>query len=226
LKYTIYQITNIINNKIYIGKHQTENLDDGYMGSGKLLKYAQEKYGTQSFVKRILYTFDTEEQMNAKEAELVTAEFCVREDTYNICIGGLGGFSYINSVTRTDPSSEMEQKRVSKMRATLINKGIRPPVYIWTEERRQRNSETQKRMLASGTKRSYFKESNPMSDPELRSRHKEAVKNNSKGPKNSQYGTLWITDGLENKKIRSVDSIPEGWYKGRVLKKSLTTSER
>ena len=163
-------------------------------------------------------TFDTEEEMNAKEAELVTSEFCLREDTYNICVGGLGGFSYINSITRTDPSSEMEQKRVSKMRATLIDKGIRPPAYVWTEERRQRNSETQKRMLANGTKRSYFKESNPMSDPELRSRHKEAVKNNSKGTRNSQHGTMWITDGYQNKKIKSVDVIPESWYKGRVTK--------
>lgn len=33
--------------------------------------------------------------------------------------------------------------------------------------------------------------------------------------KNSQYGTMWITDGLENKKINKDDRIPENWYKGR-----------
>ena len=30
MHYTIYQITNTIDNKIYIGMHQTDNLDDDY----------------------------------------------------------------------------------------------------------------------------------------------------------------------------------------------------
>ena len=50
--YTIYQITNTINDKIYVGKHMTLDLHDGYMGSGTLIKRAIEKYGIDFFKKR------------------------------------------------------------------------------------------------------------------------------------------------------------------------------
>lgn len=93
--YTIYKITNTINGKYYIGKHQTKDLDDGYMGSGKILRYAIRKHGIENFKKEILHVFDTEQEMNDKEKELVV----ISEETYNLCDGGHGGFGYINKYT-------------------------------------------------------------------------------------------------------------------------------
>ena len=53
-----------------------------------------------------------------------------------------------------------------------------------------------------------------------RNKRKETFKqnNHSKGERNSQYGTMWITNGELNKKIRKDDPLPEGYYPGRKLK--------
>jgi hypothetical protein len=37
-----------------------------------------------------------------------------------------------------------------------------------------------------------------------------------KGDLNSQYGTCWITDGKNSRKIRNGSDLPEGWRLGRV----------
>lgn len=94
--YTIYQTTNEVNGKTYIGKHVTDDLNDGYLGSGKLLKRAIARYSVENFRKEILHVFDNEADMNAKERGLVTEEFVLQETNYNLCVGGQGGFSYIN----------------------------------------------------------------------------------------------------------------------------------
>ncbi len=95
--YTIYKITNQLDGKIYIGAHKTRELDDGYMGSGKYLKAAQKKYGLENFKKKILFMFDNPEEMYAKEAELVNQDFLMEENTYNLRIGGFGGWDYVNT---------------------------------------------------------------------------------------------------------------------------------
>lgn len=91
MKYTIYEIKNNINGKIYIGKHQTLNPNDDYYGSGKLIKEAIKNYGKNSFTKTVLFVYDNELDMNNKEKELITEDFVSRKDTYNLGVGGEGG---------------------------------------------------------------------------------------------------------------------------------------
>ncbi|MCK9529466.1 MAG: GIY-YIG nuclease family protein [Gammaproteobacteria bacterium] len=69
--YYVYKITNQINGKFYIGAHSTKNLDDGYMGSGKRIRYAIEKYGIDNFNKEILRFYNTKVEMYLAEKELV-----------------------------------------------------------------------------------------------------------------------------------------------------------
>ena len=89
--YTIYKTTNLVNGKFYIGKHQTTNLNDGYLGSGKLLKEAVRKYGKDSFTKEIISLFDSEESMNKAERIVVSEELVSDKMSYNIGVGGEGG---------------------------------------------------------------------------------------------------------------------------------------
>ena len=96
MHYYLYEIKNNINNKIYVGVHKTKVLDDGYMGSGKVIKSAIKKHGIDNFTKIILETFDNRESMFAREKEVVTDEFLSRDDVYNLRLGGDGGYDFIH----------------------------------------------------------------------------------------------------------------------------------
>jgi|688.fasta_scaffold169606_3 group I intron endonuclease len=89
--YTIYKTICLLNNKKYIGKHITEDLNDGYLGSGLILSNAIKKYGRENFIKEILFIFDNEEEMNQKEIELINEEVVKGDEYYNIAYGGQGG---------------------------------------------------------------------------------------------------------------------------------------
>ena len=86
--YTVYKITNTINNKEYIGFHSTDDLEDGYLGSGKIIKKAIEKYGPDKFEKEYIEIFDNKEDAELLEQKLVDLAYVEREDTYNQSLGG------------------------------------------------------------------------------------------------------------------------------------------
>lgn len=83
-----YKITNLINNKFYYGVHQTNNLQDGYMGSGKLLKKAYKKYGLCNFKKQILMFFQNSQQMYQYQNQIVNEQIVNDKRCYNLIVGG------------------------------------------------------------------------------------------------------------------------------------------
>jgi hypothetical protein len=88
MKYIIYKTTNLINNKTYIGIHQTEDLDDGYLGSGLAMKRAIKKYGKQNFSREILEFCLSYDELIEKEKTYVNEEWISLEDNYNLKTGG------------------------------------------------------------------------------------------------------------------------------------------
>jgi group I intron endonuclease len=83
-----YQTKNKVNNMLYVGRHSTDDLNDKYIGSGKLLKRAISKYGIKNFDIEILCFFDSLEELINEEMFIVNKEWCNRKDTYNISCGG------------------------------------------------------------------------------------------------------------------------------------------
>lgn len=214
--YTVYKITNTLSGKSYIGTHKTKDLNDNYMGSGSYLNRSQKKNGIENFSKEILFIFDNPEEMYSKEAELVNEDFVAAENTYNLKVGGLGGWDYVNNNNLGVPNFIDKPdvvKRASKTGNIILREKSKD-----IEWRKKYNKN-----ISIGLK-NYFK-SNP--GPFSGKKHSEATKDKMsslakirlKDPKNnSQYGTIWITDGNENRKIKSDTPIPNGFRKGRIIK--------
>jgi len=104
--YIVYQITNLINNYIYIGCHSTYNVNDSYIGSGTNILKAIKKYGKKNFNKEVLFIFNNKEDMLLKEKQLVNKEFISRKDTYNIILGG-STFLTIDNISVKDKNGNM-----------------------------------------------------------------------------------------------------------------------
>lgn len=105
--YYIYKITNINTQKSYIGSHRTNNLDDGYFGSGIYLKRAIAKHGIESFKKDILQFCTSVDELHQRETEIL--QQLQHTDLYNLKYCALGGN------TRAKYSHTDKQKYIHKL---------------------------------------------------------------------------------------------------------------
>lgn len=135
MKYIVYKTTCLINNKIYIGVHKTEDPDifDGYLGNGFIVNtnhylqypvnpfhYALIKYGVSNFKRDTLYIFDKEEEAYNKESELVTEEFIQSNKTYNVSLGGKGRPRPQEIVYQFDFNGNLLKSYISALEASKV----------------------------------------------------------------------------------------------------------
>lgn len=218
--YVIYQTTNLVNNKIYVGQHTTVNLNDDYIGSGELLRLAVAKYGKQSFKKEILFVFDNENDMNQKEREIVNEAFIARSDTYNIMLGGKGGWSHIHTpigkikqqetmISRHGVSHIFDDPECRKNNSNRVKENHKNKKYKYIHELSNFNEVRLKGCLAAQSEQASIKRINSFKDI-----------NHQQGSKNSQFGTRWIhnVDLQISKKIKKSGKLPDGWMEGRKLR--------
>jgi len=205
--FTVYKTTNLINGKIYVGLHVTDNLEDDYLGSGSQLKLAVKKYGKENFKREYIKICNSPEEMYELEAEIVNEDFVKRTDTYNMKTGGTGSWYHVNSNT--------EQKRKTssiggKIRSNQPDNPFKNPEW----QRQFDYNRAPEHMRSIGIK---------ANSPDAIRKKKETFKNigHQKGKKNSQFGKCWITHPtLGNKSIlkEELDKfLSLGYTKGRKL---------
>ena len=83
-----YRTTCMVNGFIYIGVHSTNDVYDGYLGSGTKLNKAIKMFGRHAFIREVLQYFPTKQDAYDKESCLVSKGFLIRPDVYNVMLGG------------------------------------------------------------------------------------------------------------------------------------------
>jgi hypothetical protein len=221
--YTVYQTDNLVNGKIYVGIHVTENPNDSYLGSGNLLKAAVLKYGSDSFKKKVLFIFDNVGEMAAKEAEIVTQEFIERDDTYNLILGGAQGDCW-NRKRKEIVFDSKEMAQRGREGNLAFCERLKTSSQL-REMYRKMNSRLFKRLHAEGVLRPYNWSGKKHSEA-TRRKLSELKKGVYDGEKNPSFGTCWVVrDGTE-RKIPKTDlstHLDEGWVPGRTVR--LKTAE-
>lgn len=121
----IYRTTNKVNGKFYIGKHTTNNLNDGYLGSGKFLKLAIQKYGKHNFVRETLCILSDEEHAYELEELLIDDDLVLDRNCYNMKVGGKGqpkGHVIKNREKRWGlPHKEESKKKIGNSQIGALN---------------------------------------------------------------------------------------------------------
>lgn len=198
----IYKTINLLSGKYYIGMHSTDDLDDGYIGSGNRLRLAIRKHGKENFKREILEFCSSRQELADKETDIVNLEEIAKIDCMNMRVGGTGGASkeandaYLYRLHNDEDFRNMISEKATTNNLRLHKEGklkTWKDNYDWTG---RSHSESTKIKMS------------------------ESKKGKGVGEENSQYGTCWITKDGINKKIKKdllFSYEIDGWEKGRKV---------
>ena len=201
----LYKTTNLINSKYYYGMHSTYKLDDGYLGSGKMLRYSIRKYGKENFSIELIEFFSSREDLIDAEIKLITEEMVVDNKLcMNLKKGGIGGIISEEHHRNMCIGSSIYQKN------KWLDDEYRSKMSL-IYSIRMKNNHINKKIK-------YVSFSNKKHSSDTKELMSLIRKGTGIGEKNSQFGTCWITKEGENKKIKKElleNYIKDGWIKGR-----------
>lgn len=217
--YIIYQTTNKITGHIYIGMHQTTNLDDGYLGSGKRLLNAVKKYGEGNFERIILRYCNTYEEMVLLEKEYITEDVVQDPKTYNIALGGKGGWAHVPNGNKGLMWINDGRNHRKIPNGNIIPTGWTKGLSKELKEKNSQSNQGKKKHTEEykELRRQLMLENNPVKNPEVREKISKTLQHRAPSPNciKKRKESIWITDGQTSKFHDQQKAIPEGWRRGR-----------
>ena len=217
----IYKTTNIITGKYYIGMHSTNDLNDGYIGSGKRLWYLINKYGKENHKFEILEFFSDRKSLRKRESELVNEELLQDPMCMNLTLGGGSGFDYLNSDKFNNPTHTKEfLNEIRKKALEALNDPIK------FKNRNKKISKKLKKAYADGKRQVLCKphiKGKYKHSKEIRQKISKAKKGKCSDKNNSQYGTKWAWINKNQKILKICRNdlnifIEQGWKRGTKQK--------
>ncbi|WP_407307333.1 hypothetical protein [Acinetobacter sp.] len=207
MEHIIYKTTNILNGRFYIGMHSTENIDDGYLGSGRRVKAEVKKYGKKNFVREVLEYLPSREALCARETEIVCEELLSNPLCLNLKNGGEGGGKF----------SSVEHQRKCSLA------GVKATKEKWKSDPQFRKAGCQRASAEMKKKHTEGKiRYDTFKNKHLGDNHRSKIGKKSSehqtGEGNSQFGTCWVTDGVKPVKIKKEqldEYLVKGFRRGR-----------
>ena len=217
----IYKTTCRLTGRFYIGMHSTDDMEDGYLGSGKRLWYSIKKHGKENHVRDILEMLPDRESLRKKEQEIVNEKLVANVECMNLDLGG----NYIkhscksNAVKRTMSEAAQEvgkRPEIRELRSKIAKAQHADPI------KSQRHREATKRAQNHPVTKKHQAEAS--AKPEVRKRRSVAAKisqnrlSQKRLLRKAVKGRIWISDGTQCKMIRPKNLkqyLNVGWFRGR-----------